>query len=556
MSVRGSPVAIHIDGAWLSAIESRAGEGGRGVEVVRCLVARRPADVEAADAKGVGAWVARELEGAKMLAAAKRGVVFAAARGEVAVKRIVVPPGASMSELPGLVRLQMVRQLPVAGDSAAIDFVPMDGQRAGLPGEAGVGEGSAVLAAALPAERLAWRMQVADAAGIRLRRVGLLAEGTAWVLHAVALGRTGAVMGVAVGPGAIELVVVEQGRLMFARGIECARPADPEQIDAAAAALLVEARRTWMSYRVAAESSEIEEIVVMGDDEFAARCAARLGEGLEMPARMIVPPASITLPQTLGSVERAAALPLAGLLAQEEREALDFVSPRRPVDVASRRRRVALVGMLAGVLCVGAAYTWTSREISWRETEASLLRNRHEEVRRKHHMYLRERARVEFLERYLANRADWIAHLNLVTAQLPETRLATLDELRGSMAGFVAFDLPKDSGKRFVQGKWRPATTVTIEISGSSKGRAVADELRERIQNDSTYKVETRGADVPNHFEYVLTTGIGVPGEAGAGGGGGGGGGGNGAKSSPAGERLRGAGGTTDAAGAGSGGRT
>lgn len=375
------------------------------------------------------------------------------------------------------------------------------------------------MAAALPGERLRWRKRVASAAGLKVSRIALAAEGAAEAVREATAGRSGGVLGVVLGAGTTELVVVEHGQLVFARAIEVTRPSgqsgmggqDAAGDEAACAALLVEARRTWMSYRVAAESAEIEEVVVLsaGRDAFAEMCAKKLGDGLEMPGRVAGMPAGVNGPEGAaggGAGASAAAVAMAGLLGQEQGAGLDFASPRKPVNRAERRRRVVLLTVLAGILGVGGVYTWGRGEITTREDENERLRNEWTNTRQKHWAYLRDRARVEYLERYLAAKPDWVSHLNFVHVQLPDGKQARLEELTARFDGRVAFEMAKENGKKFELGKWKPVGLVTIELAGSSRGRQVADDLRERFQNDSTYALETRGADVQDHFDYVLTT--------------------------------------------------
>src|SRR5690606_8001821 len=125
--------------------------------------------------------------------------------------------------------------------------------------------------------------------------------------------RNGATLGVSLSYGSCEFVVIEGGRLVFARATDLDRAQAEGDVDAFAEQVAVEARRTWMSYRVTHESSEIEAITVVGDDELAQRVAARCEQALQMQAAAAALPEFVEAPETMTSAERAAFAPLAGL---------------------------------------------------------------------------------------------------------------------------------------------------------------------------------------------------------------------------------------------------
>lgn len=492
-------VAVHFEGDRLVAVEGRR-RAGR-VTVERWLSAPSPKDLDASDAAKVGLWIGQQLEQAGMRSAARRGVVFSASRGEVVLKRIAVPPGVSDNELPALVRLQMLRQMTVAGESPVIDFFSLSAGRAGPPAApAAAGE---VMAAAMPSERMAWRRALADAAGVKLARIALAAEGVAALLAGVPAGRASAALGLALGPVGCELIVVESGRLVFARGVDAARAEnDPAS---AAAALAVEAKRTWISYRSAPESAEVESTVVLGADTLAQAVAQAIGASLEMPSTAVDLSEAIEWPADAPSERRSALAPLAALLGQPEGEGLNFVDPHVPAPLAEIRRRRVLLGALVLVLASGAAYTLGSRDLSSRRAELDSLRQQWAELKAKHDVFLREKARVEHLGGFVSNRADWIAHLGFLNQQLADPHDAVVDELRCRLDAETRFEIAKDAGKSYPRGKWVPWSLVTFDLNGSVKRPEIRDELRNRLANDSRYLVDTVGTDVEGRFDLRLT---------------------------------------------------
>src|SRR5690606_25848000 len=96
------------------------------------------------------------------------------------------------AELPGMVRLQMLRQLTVSPDTASIDFAEIPSAGSGHGANLAQPSGLTVLSGALQGDRLEWRRAVAAGAGIKLGRVALKSAGAAALLAALSQRRGGA----------------------------------------------------------------------------------------------------------------------------------------------------------------------------------------------------------------------------------------------------------------------------------------------------------------------------------------------------------------------------
>lgn len=510
-------VALNIENDRLTAVAASAGVGGARVVVGAWLSADKPAGVDSSDAAALGRWVGEELNKAGLLRTAKAGgLVFAVPRGEVVLKRISFPPGPSRADLPGMVRLQMVRQLTVSPENAAIDFVPLRGRGGIEVPEAGTSmaraarapEGStAVLAGALQGDRLAWRQAVARAAGGTLRRVALRSAGAAALLAEAAQRRGGSTLGIALGSGSTEFVVVEDGQLVFARATDLFRPDKAEDVDAFAQKVAVEAKRTWMSYRVAPETSEIEAVVVLGADEAARLVAERCREALELPSEATDYPPFVEAPAGMSPADRTVMAPLVGLLAEPVigRATMDFANPRQAPDLAAMRRQRALLAALLAIVVGGGAVTWGRLDLHKRESRLTDLRDKYAARSGEYGDYLRTRVRVEHLEKWMGARVDWLGHLDELVNRLPDPRSGVLDRLVGSGTITVGFKLPAPK-RRLADGEWFEEVRAQFDMAGTVKHRDVADALRQALVKDSEYDVESKGPDTPDRFDLMLTT--------------------------------------------------
>lgn len=488
--------------------------------VVRAWVsAQRPAETDPNDPASLGKWVGEELKKAGLHRVARRGgVVFAVPRGEVVLKRITFPPLGAEADLPAMVKLQMVRQLTVSSENAAIDFVPVTAAAlaamAKKGGGAGTG-GAAVLAGALQGDRLGWRKAVAKGAGVKLARVGLRSAGAAALLAEAAQRRGGATLGIALGSGSTEFVIVEDGHLVFARATDLFRPDRPEDAEGFAQRVAVEAKRTWMNYRVSPESTEIEAVVVLGTDELAKLVAERCREGLGLVSEAADYPAFVEAPAAMTPAQRSEMAPLVGLLAEPAmgRATLDFANPRKAPDRSAARRQRVLAAAALVIVGGGGVMTMGRMELMRLERELASLKSEWAQIDAEYGGLIRTQARVEHAERWVGTRMDWMEHLGVLSEKLPEPRAGVLERISGSSAAGVRFTLPR--GKRnFASGTWGQGVQAVVDMSGTVKKRETADALRASLVADQDYRVESRGADTPGRFDLRVTTTLARPSRA------------------------------------------
>ncbi len=513
----GTHVAINVENDRLVAVMADA--HGSAVGIKGWVTAQRPAEVDGNDAAAIGRWVGEELKKAGMLRVARRGrCIFAVPRGEVVLKRITFPPGTSDLELPSMVRLQMLRQLTVSPETAAIDFAEIPSAGSGHGANLSQPTGMTVLAGALQGDRLNWRAAVAAGAGFKLGRVALKSAGAAALLAAISQRRGGAVMGIAVGCGSTEFVIVEDGQLVFARATDLVRP---ERVGGGEEALFaekvaVEAKRTWMSYRATPEAPEIDAVTILGDDALARLVASRCTEALGLPAEAAAFPEFIEVPGDMPAADRAAVAPLVGLVAEPVigRPMLDFLHPgrcwtsctraRRRTWPRARRQRV-LLGSLAAILLLGGGYTAMQVGLATKEKKLDALKAAWAAQSDDYAKYVLAKSKAEHLHRWKDNHIDWAAHLRLLNEQLPDPRQAQLDELAGRSVDVVEY-MGVSSRAEYSETPWRSRLQGVFTLAGRMKERAVADTLRSRLADDTRYRLESKGPDLPERFDWRLTT--------------------------------------------------
>jgi len=494
--IGGSVVIISLDQDRLLAV---AASVNGGVRVQGWVSGQVPPDIDARDGGSVGSWVRRELARAKI---SSSRVVFAAPRGEVVLKRLRLPrvAGSGDADLTGMVRLQMARQLTLSTEGIAIDYMPV-GNNAD-PGQIDV------LAAAMPAERMRFLEDVASAAKLKVERVGLRAAGAAALLAGASSRHNGPILGVAPGAASVEFVVVDAGRLVFARsadlGLKELAGDDaltlPERI-------AVEAKRTWMSYRGGPDSAQIDAVVVAGAGTLATDIARRCGEAMEVAWELAELPASIRLPADMPETEQLKAAPLAGLVAEDLLGAvsLDFANPRTAPDRAAARRQFALLAVLLAIVVGGTGIVYANMSLADLESRAARAQERRTALAKEYGQFVLREARLRHMEEWARSGVDWVAHAAWLSDLMPDPRRARLDSLTGRLTrGNRVVFTPRDGG--YNGGQWGVRHDAAITLAGPTTERETANELRGRLMGSQVYTVDSKGADVPKRFSFELTT--------------------------------------------------
>lgn len=507
MSMSRTVVAVSLDHDRVCAVS--AAVGGGTVSVKAWLTAQVPPEVDVKNAAAVGTWLGGELDRAGL----PRGrMVIAAPRGEVVLKRLKLPrgEGARAEELAGMVRLQMARQLTMALEGTAIDYVPIGPeQEEGAQAPASM----AVLAGALPGDRMAWYREFAKAAGCKIERLGLRAAGVSALLADISQRHSGPVLGISIGLGSIEFVVVEDGQLVFARAADggLASGQNGEGEAAFVQRVAVEAKRTWMSYRVGEGSAEVDAVVVPGEGKLATELGQRCGEALEMGWQLAATPGATEYPSEMPEADRLVAAPLMGLLAEGilARRTLDFANPRKAPDLAAAKRQKAMLAVLGVIVVAGVGYLVADAQLSKLKRKVDEAAGRGGVLKAEYSDYLKEHARLNHLKQWTAAGTDWLAHTKWLSDQMPDPRQALMDEITGTLKAGVEF-VPNQG--RYDMDGWRVRQVAAIAIQGQITQRELANDLRDRLVSSGVFQnVESKGADVADRFEFLLTTSKATP---------------------------------------------
>lgn len=484
---------IEYDGGRLTAMAAVVGKDA--VEVKRWLSAARPEEVPGDDPKRLGDWAQAELDRAGI----GRGTgVVALSRGDAILKNLNLPKPADATdaELAQMVKLQAARQIALPAEGTIVDYVP-----------AGASSPDAwnVLLAALPASRVDWAKTLGSSAGLKVSRVALRCFGVASLLRQTSEAKQGIVIGVAIGWGSTEVVVVEEGRMVLARVVEAVRPTSRGEWESFADRIAVEVQRTWMSFAAGRSGVRPELVAVPGEGDLTKAVADRSGEKLACPSRRVPLPNQIRMPAEMPDSERTACAPLAGLLVESMQglATIDFLNPRRGGVDRSKRDRQVLVGALAAIIVVGTAWTLAKSAVGRVDSNASDVEREITVRQAEYEKMLADQARLAHIQEWNAARVDWLGHINTLLGQVPLGGVARAESLRGDLSSSVVF---KKTNNPFPSGEWASDNLAKFQFKGKVSGRGLVTEMRGRLLSGDLYTVDMIGADVADRFAFELST--------------------------------------------------
>ncbi|MBL8761176.1 MAG: hypothetical protein JNL50_07730, partial [Phycisphaerae bacterium] len=478
-----------------------------GVEVRRVAVAEAPEGVSIEDGARCGQWIAGVLREAGF---AKSKLVLSVPRADVVLKRLSLPVSEETDEgdLAGAVALQMGRQLAVSAEGALIDYVPM---KSGLATPDSSGHPSlSVMAAAIPGDRASWFRGLGSGIGWPVRRIGIRGAGTAAMLTESSIRQGAGVLGVTLGRATAEFVVVEDGAMTLARSVDVGLPRGDEEREGFAERLSVEAKRTWASHRAGSPGLDLGGVTVLGAGETARLAGESCGKQLEASWSLTGLPSRVTCEATISPDELTAVAPLAGLLYEWVLggPTLDFASPRRAPDRSARVRKAALLGVLGLVVFGGGGVVLSNQRLSALEGEVTQAQGDAAGKAREYEAFLVQHARLSHIETWRASGVQWLPHVSAISERFPPTNESILNALTGHLRASAEY-VP--GGTRYPGGVWQPVRDASLSIEGTMKSRAVATALRETLVQSELYRVESKGADVADRFDFELSTSMALP---------------------------------------------
>lgn len=480
----GQVLAIELGRRRLRAVLARRSRSGLAIE--RTLSEAVPAGLQGADSAPLGEWAAQRLQSAGL---PRVRAIMALPRESFVLKRVQLPTDAA-EELPGMTRLAVQRDLPLAPEATVIDFVPVK-QDSG---------GTTVMAVALERKKLDAAESFSAAAGLKLERISLRCMGCAALLGSRGEDDSGGVLAIDVAGDAVEFSVIVGGSLRFSRSADLSEADDPITV---AEAVITETRRTWLSFRASEDADPVGSVVVLGERLVAQRVAEAVREIVQLPSSILQHHPLVRGDD--GAVGEFGSL--AGLLLEPIIKAplIDLTRPRQPADRAAQRRQYMLAGIALAIVAYGVAWTIGHREFARLQEREQDLKAKAEGALPEYYQFLRDQDRLHHLQQWEQIRVDWLAHAARLYQSAPQTGEVVFESWNGTLNTLgVQWDSAAD--------RWSAPMEVRINIDGEAKNRAAADRMRNALVEDETYSTTSQGVEatsgrrLPHSFSFQLKT--------------------------------------------------
>ncbi len=376
----------------------------RGVKIDRLLNVSIPASVDPHDPQQFGAHIRQALD--------QEGITTKHAAVDIPRDQVVLNtlklPSAASEELPGMVKIQIAKELPFPVIDAAVDYtvgLPIDG-----------GASSEVLVAAIRCEVLSQYEAIFAAADLKLERVGLrpYANKVA-VCELLQHAMPHRVLFIDVRPTFMEISVLRQGSLVFSRAASVVMPEGKDLMGACATndqpvppannatdatlkftdaetepgcasamvALLMEVTRSIEAYRASDAGAEIDHVVIAGDTGMESLLSDAIQARLHVTTEMYNPARTFGWEPDEGAHAAAFAAVMGLILSDANDDELhfDFLHPKKTESAARKRLKKAPLIAAATLLFAVAGIVGIAKSTEPGRTKLAELDKRIDELK-------------------------------------------------------------------------------------------------------------------------------------------------------------------------------
>lgn len=494
-------VALDWDTRTLRIVHAHLGK--RGVKIERLLSVTIPDSVESGSPASMGAFIRQALD--------QEGIRTRHATVDIprdqAILNTLKLPIAARDALPGMVRIQVAKELPFPVTAAAIDFsVP--------PGEATASTAD-VLVAAVRNEVVEQYAATAEAAGLKLERVGLRSWANRvavceFLRHAL----PERVLLVDVRPTFTEIGILHNGALVFSRAASVSIPPGlddesnlslsalreamqqrdegeasasvaPRTGESVVGTVVDEVMRSVEAYRSRDAAARIDHAVISGDLGIEERLAEVLQRRFSITADLYNPASTFGWEPDEGAEAAAFAASLGLVLshAADGQDHFDFLHPKRTETAATRRMRRAPALAAVLILFLAAPVIFLMEATKHDRRQLAEINKQIEDLKSKERDYQKFVALVEEVRSFDQDQLVWVDVLVDLLGVLPSNEELVIERI----------DL-KQKDQR-------------IDLVTRAKRRAVATEVVRRLED-----FRREGRDQPR-FSATFGSQVEKPGE-------------------------------------------
>ncbi len=469
-----------IEGQTLRVVQALVSGGRATLQRVASAPLELPVDADLSDPNVIGPAIARALNRLQI----KPGqIVMGVPRAQVVLRTLTVPVLEDVRELASMVHLQVGKDLPFRMDEAVVDFKVRRKIVPPAPRVEGDPKGEApdvpppkleVLVAAVKRSVVDAAEQVAAAAGLKLRALGLLPYANARALDAFKLvADEEAVALVSLRPDEMNIDIIAHQTLLFSRGAGVKFPVEPpaagdvltakpegtapvtetafvaSKPETFADAVTIEVVRSLHAFSGVEPNRSVVRVAVSGATGHEAQVVESIAKRLNRPCTLLDLAAVFELPQEAWD-NAAGGLPAIGLAlgcGDEGGLPFDFLNPKKPAVQRDMRRIRILAGAAAAVALV--IFTLAIRQH---------LINRHQKVLTQLQTQFstedKQKKTFQAMVRHAASVRDWadggrnwLDHYAYLSAVLPASEEVYITSLAVSGSGLIRLTVQARSGE-------------------------------------------------------------------------------------------------------------
>lgn len=418
--------------------------GKRGIKIDRLLSVDMPAELDPTDPAQLGRHIRRTLDQEGI---STKYAVVDIPRDQVILKTLQLPI-AHPDELPGMVEIQIAKELPFPVGEAIIDFAvnPQAPEEDSSRGE--------VLVAAIRRELLEHYSATFQAAGLKLERVGLRPYANKMaVCEMLKHGIPERVLFIDVRATFMEIDVLRNGTLAFSRSasvmipegvgessvlsISSSSPAGRTEtgvivdnsietlgLEGVIHSLVLEVTRSIEAHRANDHSATIDHVIICGDVGVEDALAEAIQKRLKLTTEMYNPAGTFgwAPDEGVGAAAFAASLGLILGHVQEGAEQFNFLDPKRFVSATEQRLKKTPIAAAIVVLFTAAGAMSFAAYTKQDRLELASLEKRINDLERERSRNKKFLGVIKEIEDFDAKQYVWVDVLQEVIALFPDNR--------------------------------------------------------------------------------------------------------------------------------------
>ena len=430
-----------------------------GTRIAKLLSQPLSEGLDSQDPKAFGRFLGRTLRDMGLTGA---GIIMNVPRSQAVLKPLKLPPGTPEEEYASMVHYQVEKELPFPAENAVIDFtveshyggIDPEGEHADQPETETAAQQVEVLVSAVQMDVVDYYRQIAQAANVKLLRLGLRPYANMRCAEAcqAASDRENVAI-VHITADETEIDLISHHSLAFSRSalrkIAGIADATDVEINAAVNFLVLEVARSLQSYQTIGRGASIDLVLLAGGTGIEPQVARKLASRLDRPCEMLTPETALT--ETQPKEVSSEFISVFGLSVRDPSEDLpfDFLNPKRSPVKRDVKKIRATIATIAGVVLLLACIAGGSMYLGAKRDNVKQLDKRVSDLDTAIKARKKAVNRVKAVDKWIKPKENWLDHWLAISACAPSAKDIYITSFNGT-SGKLSFNVQARSEKAIV----------------------------------------------------------------------------------------------------------